>query len=342
MARVTIVEVLDARGAVRSRTRLDAFPATIGRAYSADVILDDPYVCPRHARVVLTESGDLVAEDAGSVNGVSEHGAPVQRGAQPARVASVLLRPGAEIRVGRTVLRFCDPDQPVAPALPDTASDVVGDGAIRIMPARHPITALPPRAALLVCVATLGVFALNAFLGSYTRVTEAKVVSEALLILAGLAIWASGWAVASRIVSHRSSFIHHLALACSAAVVALALGLASQWLSFFFPASAVHDVLPVLGGLALATAALAGHLALASPMPHRRRWRAALAVTGTVVALIALAAYADRDESTTAMSYPSSLKPLGPRWLQTMPVAEFTRRASDLRAQVDSLAAEEQ
>ena len=39
MERVVYVEIFDKRGGVKERIRLDAFPATIGRAYTNSVLL---------------------------------------------------------------------------------------------------------------------------------------------------------------------------------------------------------------------------------------------------------------------------------------------------------------
>ena len=65
MEGVIFAEVLDRRGQVRQRVRVERFPLTIGRAYSNDLILDDRYGCPQHARVSIRE-GDKRSYD-GSV-----------------------------------------------------------------------------------------------------------------------------------------------------------------------------------------------------------------------------------------------------------------------------------
>ena len=53
---------------MRTRWRLDALPATIGRALTNDVILDDPYVDAIHVRITSGGDGIPVAEDAGSMS----------------------------------------------------------------------------------------------------------------------------------------------------------------------------------------------------------------------------------------------------------------------------------
>ena len=51
MATLGYIEILDSKGVVVERTAVDSFPITIGRAYSNQVILSDPYVCPRSTSV---------------------------------------------------------------------------------------------------------------------------------------------------------------------------------------------------------------------------------------------------------------------------------------------------
>ena len=65
-----ILEVLDRRGRPLQRLRVETLPLTIGRDLGNDVQLDDPYVCPQHARIVRDPDGRLVVEDLSSVNGL--------------------------------------------------------------------------------------------------------------------------------------------------------------------------------------------------------------------------------------------------------------------------------
>ena len=64
------VEVLSRRREVAARLRFVGPEVRIGRAYDNDVVLDDPFVAASHVRVFRDSTGALVAEDAGSVNGI--------------------------------------------------------------------------------------------------------------------------------------------------------------------------------------------------------------------------------------------------------------------------------
>lgn len=321
MARVMFAEVLDGRSAVKSRVRLDSFPATIGRGYANDLILDDPYVCPQHARVFEDAAGALMIEDMGSVNGLYD----VARGGRASRVA---IAAGTQIRVGHSVLRFCDPEQAVAATMLD-----------REQPARAPRLASAGASAA-VCVLAFALFALTTYLGSFDRQNVAKVVSGGLTIMVGLAVWAGCWALASRIVSHRFNFLAHWALASAVMVAISALGAASEWAGFLLQPSAMLSLLGSTGAVVLVAVLFYGHLTLASGMSRRLRWRSALVTTGVIVAVGGLAAFADHGKFSTKMTYEGNLKPVSGRWVRTVTVDVFEREARDLQREVDALAAE--
>ena len=74
---------------------------TVGRSEDNHVVLDDAYASTTHARIVpgaaVPGGAHYVIEDLGSTNGtfVNEE-----------RVSEAVLRPGARVRIGETVLRY--------------------------------------------------------------------------------------------------------------------------------------------------------------------------------------------------------------------------------------------
>src|SRR5262245_33307300 len=105
-----ILEQLDPRGRVVLRLKLGEAPIAIGRAYDNDLIIDDPYVDPHQLRIEPGPDGRLEFRDLDSRNGTWEH-------ALHWRLSSAPIKPGMELRVGRTILRFAAIDQPVPHAL---------------------------------------------------------------------------------------------------------------------------------------------------------------------------------------------------------------------------------
>ena len=103
---------MDVRSRSRSRLRfgdrampLDAPESLlIGRGKDCDVMLDDPSISRRHARVVVDGNGAVVLEDLGSVHGVSVNGALVHD-TRP-------LSHGDRIAVGKSTLVLVDAGAP--------------------------------------------------------------------------------------------------------------------------------------------------------------------------------------------------------------------------------------
>jgi pSer/pThr/pTyr-binding forkhead associated (FHA) protein len=75
---------------------------TVGRNQAAGLRLEDPGSSRLHARVRLAGSGLATVEDLGSKNGLRLNGRSVEQGPEP-------LRPGDELLIGTTRLRFVDP-----------------------------------------------------------------------------------------------------------------------------------------------------------------------------------------------------------------------------------------
>ena len=108
MAPLGYIEILDGKGNVIERHGLESFPVSVGRAYTNQVIVGDPYVCPLHLTIAPDEQGRLIARDLDSVNGL-------RASAEGDRVATLEIHSGSPFRIGHTSLRYCSVDHPLAP-----------------------------------------------------------------------------------------------------------------------------------------------------------------------------------------------------------------------------------
>ena len=357
-----ILELVDARG-VRRWHRLDALPLTLGRALTSDVILDDPYADARHARLAMDETGALLLEDQGSVNGLRAGAAGGER-----LDARVPVRAGMEVRLGRTMLRFHDADAAVPPALVDdmwapagtttpvaTVSAPVADaGSAGAVGAVGAVTSPPRGRGALVrrwlattpghvatVAASAAVFAMLTWLTNTDRSAGNAIFTAVLGFLLLAAFSAGLWSVASRIVVHRFRFAAHLAVISVAVLAVMAFGNVDSWLTFLFPDTKVLPVLSMVLGLALLAVLVATHLALATTLPRNRTWRIGLAVAGIVVALAGISALTDDDDAFSDVpEFSGIVKPLAPRYIPTKSVDDFARVMQELKEDVDEIAKE--
>jgi hypothetical protein len=312
---VIFVEVLDRRGRVMHRVRLDTLPATVGRGYGNAVILDDRYVSPEHARIAAGPDGGLVVEDLGSTNGLfSETGTD--------RVATLALTPGMVFRAGHSLLRVATGDQPVAPALPD------------------PLAGLPTRpqrqspwlpAAIM---AALGLSMVESYLGSYGETSIAALVADALSLGLVLAAWSGAWALLTRITAQRFAFARHLALATAVLLGAEVVSLVANVGDLIEAGTAQYWVAESALYVGALAALLFGHLGVATPLAVRRRLAWSLGVAVALVGLDEFTDLAAGGHFERAPSFAGAVRPLAGS--RGTPLDTFIAAAAELQRSVDA------
>ncbi|HEY2378798.1 MAG TPA: FHA domain-containing protein [Gemmatimonadaceae bacterium] len=320
-----ILEVTHADGA-RTRHRVNGETLTIGRGLANDVVLDDPYVDANHARVTLDDDGGALVEDLGSVNGLL---AGTQRLVGPAVVG-----PGDVLRLGRTIIRFRDPNEAVSPALVDghVASAVTTEQRAGL---RFPTTI---RARLSIVLLTLIAVAVGAWLDDASRSVASKIVSTTLGVGGLLALWSGLWSVASRIIVQQFRFAGHLAVASAVALGAMTWSVIDSWLIFVFPDAGVVSALSYVIAAALIATLVAGHMSLASMLPRRRQWRVGVVAAATVMGIGVLSALTKDDSFSDVPKYPSMLKPIAANLVPTKSIDQFEASTRKIKDEVDQLA----
>jgi len=189
MGEVVWIEVLSRHRDVVARHRCVDDVVRIGRAYDNDVVIDDPYIAPHHARIVRDPAdGGLVVEDLGSLNGLLVDGETTRR-------ERLTLRDDLTIRLGHTRLRVRAADHPVAPE----------------RPARAETRQWP------VLVGLIGAAVALVPLAEWLTDTAELQPSRYLLPLLGLSVivlgWTAIWAVLSRVFSGQAQFERNLVIA---------------------------------------------------------------------------------------------------------------------------------
>lgn len=317
MAPLGYIEILDGKGNVAERVPIESFPVRIGRAYTNEVIVSDPYVCPMHVEIAEDERGRLRASDLDSVNGLHQAG-------EEARVSKLELQSGSQFRIGRTWLRYCSVDHPIAPTAIDASQ--------RIAPSTSTYAAIAAGALV------LSVLCLESFISSVERVKLVNVVGEPLVTVVTTLGWAGAWALASRIIVSRFHFSEHTTIAFGAILGFILLSTISEWLEFFFPAIPVLWVAGLFGSGLVLAALVYSHLGFASPLRRRSRILAALLISAAVVCMNAISDYAARSKFSTVMEYTGVLKPIDAALLPSISIDRFIADSQKLRSDLDSLA----
>jgi hypothetical protein len=317
VAALGYLEVLDHRGHVAERVRIDHLPTHIGRAYTNHIVLDDPYVCPLHASVFVDEHGRLICRDRDSVNGL-------RNGTGNCRVENLELQSGTEFRLGRTVLRYRAADHPIAPTLVDNQPT--------------PTRWTSPYIAVIAGLIVFLLSCLEAYLDSVERVTAAAIVSEPLITLSMLLTWAGFWSLAGRIIVSRFHFAPHVTIACGAILSFVALGVFAEWSEFFIPTVPSIWLAGLVGSGLILGALVYNHLGFSSLLRRSSRLWAALLVSVASVGFSVVLDLAARAKFSTVMEYTGVVKPIDAAWIPSVSLDQFIGDTEKLKKDLDSLA----
>lgn len=322
MERVIFVEVLDRRNQVSARTRLTEFPAVIGRAYESEVLLDDRYVDPMHARLALDGDGTLVLEDLGSRNGTRDAttGDPI---------GQEVVRSGMVVRMGDTRLRLVEPGHPVPAAVREPR------GGNLAMALRRPSLAWP------VVLAAALVLAVGGWLSNVDSEWATDMMAGAMVAMLLLALWAGAWAFASRIFTGQARFMAHFAVAAGTMAALTVAGWIQGFLRFLWPGAAIWTLVGLVITAVLFMMMLHSHLSLTGALSSRARRLAAGAAAILFAAVMQSEILSDFETFGSVLDYDGNLSPVGVSAAVTVSLDELLEAADGVRETVDSLALED-
>ena len=312
MERMIVVEVLDRFGKVRQRHRLRRFPATIGRGYDNDIILDDPHVSARHLKLDFDAEGRLFAHDLDSDNGLYAV-APLKR------VDSLWLKSGGRLRIGHTELQVFFPDHPVPAAVLDRAKPA----AVTLFFSAWP-------GLLLTWLVLAGVMLARQVLELEEEATLGELLLEMAPVFVGLLAWTGAWSVASRAVTHRFYFALHGSFAGGFLLADMFTQTLAEYVEFAFMLDGAVLWLGGISGVVLLALLLYGHLRYATTLQRRRAWRVAGGIALAVALLFAGGLWVIHDQDHQRLAFSHYLKP--PRFALASPVEveEFLAAAATL------------
>lgn len=314
MEPLAFVEILGRHNDVLARHPVYRWPARAGRAYDADIILDDPCVAPCHLSIEPAADGRFRVSDQQSVNGMS-----LPPSAQ--RVTEADVGPDDIVRLGRTQVRV----RPPSYAVP--AEQRLRATAFYRRPA-----AFAAAAALLA-----GLTLWSAWVGTSSRDEWASLVFPTVLTGVAVAVWISVWSLVSRTVGGRANFAAHGFVACAALAAIAVTGTLFDYLSFGFDAHWL-DRAGTAAGAALAAVMLYRHLRLNSRAP--RRWLGVIAVL-VVAAGFGVAAGVERAGEARRegqQRYDNTLKPPAFLWASGAAPEAFLAEGAKLRRRADAAA----
>jgi hypothetical protein len=317
---IGLLQAHDRSGALVGRAAVRQWPAIVGRAITADLVLDDPHLAAEHLRI---DSAPATGDVAGAVpsgvtvqvldtvNGVTQGRRTWRKGEQ------FDWKPGEDLHVGRLRIALRLADEPLPQELPmpiftghNTAWTLALAGAV---------------------VALMGwmTWLLTPELGALGQRLPALLAGTA----GSLAVWAGMWALATRLFTGRLWFWRHMRIACATVLAAQGLETFAHLLAFAFSweSLARYDLL-----INVAVAAVGVFFHLIVVVPQSRRGMAAI-VAG--VALMGLAVTLGSSWLQTGRlsgsMYMSTVFPPSWRLARAVPVPQFLDEAQSIRKRLE-------
>lgn len=306
-----LLEVFDRSGATVTRLRVTHWPVAVGRALSADLVLDDGHVAAEHLRIEQSPSGAIQVCVLDTLNGVRRGSKLYPRGER------FDWNGEDDLSLGRSRLRLRLPGMPIAPeqTLPKSPWRVVG----------------------LTVALVLAVFGLSV-LQAWFKVTEPAKFAQAVLslvgvLLGGLVVWAGLWSLATKLFTGHPQFWRHVRIACVFSLLQpLATG-GGYLLAFAFSWESLARFNFLLS-IPVVAAGVIMHLLVIAP--HRRRSLMAMVAGVALLGVVAMTgANWLQNKRASNQLYLSALFPPSWRLAPTVPVEAFMREAATIRQRLD-------
>jgi len=314
MEPLAFVEVLGRHGEVLARHPVSRWPVHVGRNYDGDVILDDPYVAPRHLRIDVGADGRYAVSDLQSVNGVM-----LLPSAQ--RVGETQVGPEDVLRIGQTQIRIRPASYAAQPERLLRAAGVH----------RRPLGFAISATVLLALVLW------SAWIATANRDETIYLVYPAIAACVAVGLWIAVWALVGRIAGGRENFAAHGFAACASLAAIVIADTLSDYLSFGLDSGWLEYV-GIAGAAGIFSYMIYRHLRLNSRSSRKRlavvSAIASLAVSGTLAGLQVASDWPLGGK----MRYDRTIKAPAFLWVKGAEVPAFLGRSEELKKKVDALA----
>lgn len=310
--RLGLLEVLDKHGVVVNRLLVTQWPVTVGRALSADLVIDDPHIAAEHLRISELDTGFVQVQVLNTVNGVRRgYGTLMQRGMRFDWTGS------DDLGLGRLRLRLRLAAAPVAPeqVLPTFAWKPVG-----------------------ITLALVVALAVTTLLDAWFEATSsAKFIQAAIpamtLLLASVGLWAGVWALATKLFTGQLQFVRHVRIVCAVLLADVLVSGLAYLLAFMFSWESLARYNGVLSAPVLGAGIFLQLMVIA---PQWRKGLAAL-VIGVVLGGVLIWAGSNwqKNKRVSNQLYLSALFPPSWRLASAVPLEQLVTDAQSIRQRLD-------
>lgn len=285
-----VLEILDRFGKIKERHRIERLPVRIGRGYDNDIIVDDPYISPKHIELTEGSDGHLQVTDLDSENGLfSLH--PLQRH------EILTVEENQRIRIGHTDIRLRTSDYPVRETFID-----------HIRPRRLHLLLTNAFMLPVFWLLAAAVFAIYDYQSSFRDVSFNGILSHILPMFMFILLWSMAWSIVSKVVTHKFYFSYHAILTAVVMAGFYLIDPLFEYVEFVYPINGLADSLSLMLDLILPIALIYGNLRQSTTLNKRRAGATAILTSFLAVGALHLVAYLNQPDFDPQPEYSGILK----------------------------------
>lgn len=310
MEKIAWVEILDRHGNVSSRRPVYAWPLKIGRAYTNDLVLDDPYADASHLEIHPAENGSYTTINPGNASGLCKPNRPEQTHAS--------ITPEDVVKIGLTRLRIRPLDYAVAATKPIPRTSGLHNWGWLVL-------------GVLLFASSLLLASLLDFDNSENYSPIFRSFSLGMLFVLA---WGSIWSLISRVHIGRANYVAHFAIAYLGFGLTIYLFNISGFAGFMLDAGWMKSAVTWLM-IPVFVAFLYQHFKIVSHISHSKLLVICTIVTCGLSAMLYLNDKMDVDNSKDNMPYLSTVGPPSILLVKGITKKDFIHRLSALKVETE-------
>ncbi|WP_143871956.1 FHA domain-containing protein [Catenovulum sediminis] len=305
-----IIQQLNSSGKVIAQHKISKQKITLGRAYSNDIIIDDPHICPHHAQLEIEDNGQICLVDCNSINGIfNQNKKPL--------AAVTNLNSGDSIYLAKLKFRILRVDHPVADTVALTQSEKTAEFISK------------KSVVLLLSVLILGLFILGEFLKSLTEFSAKSLYTPIISFIIVLLMWPLFWSLLSRFFKHEVRFWAHLSCLLISLLVFKLILFVGTIVSYNFGTQTALIFQATLSYL-VTFICLKFSLYLFNQRKNKRQVKLSFIFTSAIFALLTIGVYVKKAEFSALPKYSGLILPPVLLWHQGIEKDDYIKSAQQV------------
>ena len=286
---------------------------SIGRAFSNDLILSDPYVAAEQL-VIRQAEGQWLLQLLDQANPVFLNGKPI-------KVLQSPIQSGDRVHIGRTQIRIFAADHAVEPVRKLPFSNWFYQSPWRPL--------IPWIVVAMVALAIIG----TDYLQSYLELEWQDMASNCLVGILALSVWSGIWAIVGKVLRHQPQFYLQLTVTGLVYLIAVALEFILGPLDYITNSESLSQVYHWLSALMILTLLIYANISIASNIRKPQH----LAFIVSAISLIFLFAIykLDDDSFHSQPQYSQALAPPMFKWHGDIDKQDYILDLEDVFEQVE-------